>query len=92
MSETAFRHLPEQKRFEWPMDGGEVWARYSRDGDTLAVLHVEADPALRGTGAAGRFMQALVEWARAEGVKLRPVCSYAAVWLQRSKASHDVLA
>jgi predicted GNAT family acetyltransferase len=61
-------------------------------GETRVILHVEADPALRGTGAAGTFMQSLAEHARAEGLKLAPRCSYAAVWLKRHGQYNDVMA
>ena len=88
----GFRHLPDERRYEMPFDGGRVWADYSRQGDTLAILHVEAEPQLRGSGAAGTFMQALADHAREEGLKLRPVCGYAAVWLRRHRDTHDLLA
>jgi uncharacterized protein len=69
-----------------------VWADYAVQGGTRIILHVEADEALRGTGAAGRFMQALADHARAEGLKLTPRCSYAVAWHKRHKAYDDVLA
>ncbi|MGH6956036.1 MAG: GNAT family N-acetyltransferase [Caulobacteraceae bacterium] len=63
--------------------GHTVFADYRRDGGRLVIDHVEAPDALRGTGAAGRFMEALVEQAKAEGVEIVPICSYAAAWLAR---------
>ena len=66
------------------VEGGEiVFADYRRADGRLIIDHVEAPVALRGTGAAGRFMAALAERARADGVKLVPLCSYAAHWLAR---------
>ena len=40
--------------------------------------------ALRGTGAAGRLMGKVAETARAEGMRITPLCSYAAAWLKRN--------
>lgn len=68
-----------------------VWADYAVRGHTRVILHVEAHPSLRGTGAAGTFMEALAEHARAEGYKLEPHCSYAAIWLKRHPEYEDVL-
>lgn len=68
-----------------------VHADYRIDGETRAILHVEADPALRGSGAAGRFMQNLVSHARRETIRLDPVCSYAAAWFKRHPEASDVL-
>lgn len=83
MSET-FRHNPEQSRYELEVDGLLAFADYQRDGHLLIVPHVEADPALRGSGAAGRLMNHLAETARAEGLRITPLCSYAAAWLKRN--------
>lgn len=70
-------------RFELEIGGQTVFARYRRQDDTVVILHVEAPPNLRGTGAAGRLMQGIADRAKAEGLKLVPVCSYAAAWLKR---------
>ena len=74
---------PERRRFEMTEAGHVVFADYRRDGSRLYIDHVEAPPALRGSGAAGRFMEGLVEAARAEGATLVPICSYAVHWLAR---------
>jgi predicted GNAT family acetyltransferase len=78
-------------RLTLAFDGGAVFSDYRRHGDVLALTHVEADPALRNTGAAGRFMAAAVAWARAKGVKLQPVCSYAVHWFARHPEAGDVV-
>ena len=74
---------PARGRYELEVEGEVVFARYRRDGTRLIIDHVEAPPSLRGTGAAGRFMEALVADAREKGLTLVPVCSYAAHWLRR---------
>ena len=84
---------PAQGRFEMVEAGQIVFADYRRDGARLIIDHVEAPMALRGTGAAGRFMEGLVVEARRQGVKLVPLCSYAAFWLRRHpQLSRDVVA
>lgn len=84
---------PALGRFEMSEAGQIVFADYRRDGDRLIIDHVEAPQALRGTGAAGRFMEGLVVEARRQGVKLVPLCSYAALWLRRHPGlSQDVVA
>lgn len=94
---TDFRDVTAAQRFEQGFldaDGElhAVFADYAVEGATRVILHVEADAALRGTGAAGRFMQALAEHARAEKLKLAPRCSYAVAWLKRHPEFADVLA
>lgn len=70
----------------------QVWADYADSGSGRAILHVEAADALRGSGAAGKFMQALADHARGQKTKLVPRCSYAVAWFKRHPDQGDVLA
>jgi hypothetical protein len=79
-------------RYEMDEQGLTSWADYRLSGDRLVIDHVESPPALRGTGAAGRLMAALSADARAKSLKIIPICSYAAAWLQRSADFSDLLA
>jgi predicted GNAT family acetyltransferase len=94
---TDFKDIPAEQRFEQGFDdaGGQprlVWADYAVQGDRRAILHVEAEDELRGSGAAGKFMQSLADHARAEGISLVPRCSYAVAWFKRHPDQTDVLA
>ncbi|MEJ6790217.1 GNAT family N-acetyltransferase [Brevundimonas sp. BR2-1] len=94
---TEFRDVRDEQRFEQGFTDADgqlrtVFADYAVQGSTRVILHVEADPALRGSGAAGQFMQALAEHARAENLKLNPRCSYAVAWLKRRREFDDILA
>ena len=80
---SVVKDNPQRSRFEMAEAGQIVFADYRRDGSTIYIDHVEAPQALRGSGAAGRFMEGLVEAARAEGARLVPICSYAVHWLAR---------
>ena len=86
-----FRDNTDRGRFEWTEQGQVTFATYRDQGDVRFIPHVEAPPALRGTGAAGRLMQALADHARNEGIKLAPICGYARAWFARHKDAHDVL-
>ena len=93
---TDFRDVTAEQRYEQGFtdpDGQmrRVWADYSVQGNRRAILHVEAGPALRGSGASGRFMQSLADHARAEGHTLTPVCDYAVAWFRRHKDQADVV-
>ena len=78
-------------RFELIEDGKLAFADYRiRDG-RMILPHVEADPALRGRGAAGRLMEGVLETARTRGLKVPPVCGYAAAFIGRHAAYRDLL-
>lgn len=91
-----FRDEADENRFTQDFDGeagrGRVWADYAEKGGARIILHVEADVSLRGSGAAGQFMQAMAEYAREKRLKLFPRCSYAVVWHKRHPDYDDVLA
>ena len=89
---NAVRNNHERCRYELDIDGQVVFASYRRDGATLAILHVEAPPALRGTGAAGRLMHGVMAMARTTGAKIVPLCGYASAWLRRHREYAELLA
>ncbi len=80
-----------RSRFEWTEEGRLAFADYRMDGALLILPHVEADPALRGKGSAGRLMTAVLDLARERGWKVRPVCGYAAAFIQRHPVYLDLL-
>ena len=78
-------------RFEMDEQGQTVFATYRRVGDRLLIDHVEAPSALRGSGAAGRMMEALAAQAREENRRITPLCGYAAAWLARRPEHRDLI-
>jgi predicted GNAT family acetyltransferase len=79
-------------RLEMDEDGLTVFADYRLDGRRLIIDHVEAPQPLRGSGAAGRFMTLMARFARSEGLKIVPICGYAARWLRASAEYRDLIA
>lgn len=88
---SAVRDNPEKGRFELDIDGQIVFATYHRRGPTVLIPHVEAPPSLRGTGAAGRLLEGVMELVRSEGGKIVPLCGYASAWMRRHKEHRDLL-
>lgn len=80
---NAVKDNTEQKRFELFVESEVVFANYRIEDDTLYINYVESPPALRGTGAAGKLMQAIVDIAKERKYNIVPICSYAAAWLRR---------
>ncbi len=79
-------------RFELVEQGETAFASYRLRGGTLVIPHVEAPAELRGTGAAGRLMEGVLGIARDRGLKVEPLCAYAAAYLRRHKQWQDLLA
>jgi len=45
---------------------------------------VFSPPSLRGTGAAGKLMKAIMSAADSEGLSVTPICGYAAAWIRKN--------
>ena len=82
----------ERQRFELQERGQIAFADYQLRGDKVVLPHVEAPVGLRGSGAAGRLMEGLMSIVRERGLKVVPVCSYAASWLERHPEFSDLTA
>ncbi len=81
-----------RSRFELEEQGEIAFADYQRRGDVLIVPHVEAPMALRGTGAAGRLMEGMLDMIREQGLKIVPSCPYAAAYIRRHPKYEDLRA
>ncbi|GJD96159.1 GNAT family N-acetyltransferase [Methylobacterium iners] len=78
-------------RFELVVADQIVFANYRRQPGILVITYVYAPPLLRGTGTAGRLMEAVAVHARAEGLRIVALCGYARAWLQRQPEHRDLL-
>ena len=65
---------------------------YRRVGNVLVLHHTEVPRALQGQGLAGELVQAVLDWARAQGLHVRPTCSYVAAYMRRHPQTQDLLA
>jgi predicted GNAT family acetyltransferase len=83
---------PARNRYELVEEGQTAYADYRRDDGRLYIDYVLAPPALRGKGTAGRLMDGVAADARRTGMKIVPICGYAASWLSRHREHHDRLA
>ena len=81
----------EKQRFELVENGLIVFARYRQHDSRYIIVYVEADPALRGSGAAGRLMTEIVALAREKKLQIVPRCAYAVAWFKRYPEAADVL-
>ena len=79
-----------RSRFELIEEGKLAFADYRLESGVLILPHVEADPALRGKGTAGRLMAGVLELARESGWKVRPICGYAAAYMERHAEYRDL--
>ena len=65
---------------------------YTVAGSRVIIDHTDVDDRLRGTGTGGKLVQAAVEWARKENVRLMPLCPFAKSVFEKTPEYSDVLA
>jgi predicted GNAT family acetyltransferase len=85
------QHRPEASRFEVALGHGLGLCLYRRQGSTLVLTHTEVPASLQGRGIASVLVRAALDWARAEGLRVRPLCSYVAAYMRRHPETQDLL-
>ena len=85
-------HHPARGRFQTVVEGRTCVADYRLDQGVMTITHTEVPPPLEGRGIAAELVRALLDHARANGLKVRPVCSYARVYMRRHPDTADLLA
>ena len=84
-------HNTAASRFETTVEGQLCVCQYRVFGKTMMLTHTGVPTALRGRGIAAQLVQAALDHARAKGLKVRPDCSYAEVYMQRHPETLDLL-
>jgi hypothetical protein len=77
------RHDPDLQRFHTAVDGHEAEVSYELEDGAMSITHTGVPAAIGGRGIAGELNRAAFEHARREGLRVRPLCAYAAAWVKR---------
>jgi uncharacterized protein len=87
MSDTAENIVVENneaaKRFEARIADQAAFIQYRYANNELVLIHTEVPDALSGRGIAGKLAQAALEYARAAGVKVVPLCPFVSSYIRR---------
>ena len=77
---AAVEHQP--GRFVLRVEGYEAELVYERRGGVLDIQDTFTPPPLRGRELAARLTEAAFAYARSEGLRVVPTCSYAARYVE----------
>ncbi len=91
MTPTVVVHNEAASRFEADVDGRPAVCAYRLHGREAQFTHTEVPPAAQGRGIAAALVKAALEWADREGLRVRPLCSYVAVYMRRHPETQHLL-
>ncbi|MNT22087.1 hypothetical protein D3C72_1574590 [compost metagenome] len=89
---TVVTQDPAQSRFTATVDGVLCVLDYQLQGDTMVIVHTGVPSPVGGRGIAAELTKVALETAQAKGWKVRPVCSYAEVYMRRHPEYNDLRA
>lgn len=91
-SEVTFEDHGARGRYVWRAEGAEAAMTFTRAGEKLIIIdHTEVPEALGGRGVGVAMVTRAVEDARAAGIRILPLCPFAAAQFRRHPDWEDVL-
>lgn len=82
-SSIPVRHDAAATRFTLDVDGQQARLDYQLRDGRMVITHTGVPQPLEGRGLASQLTHAAFEYAKAQGLNVRPQCSYAAAWAER---------
>jgi len=88
----SVEHDRKARRFTARLPSGTAVLAYTAAGPDVLDLYSTYVPAAdRQQGVAGRLVEAAVGYARSEGLRIIPSCSYVARWMREHPEHADLL-
>lgn len=84
-------HNEENSRFETEVEGLTSLVDYIKRGDIFFVTHTEVPIKLEGKGIAAAMTKTLLNYIRDNGYKVRPICPYTKMYIQRHPEYQDIV-
>jgi predicted GNAT family acetyltransferase len=84
LEKLEITHSPANDRFEVWIDGKLSKLDYIQEAKNFVIAHVGVFPEHRGQGVAGKIVEAALQYARENRLRVIPMCSYAAAYIRRN--------
>jgi predicted GNAT family acetyltransferase len=85
-------HNKAEQRFELEIDGHTALLSYHLPAGTISLDHTFVPPPIEGQGVAAKMTRAALDFARAEGLRAVPACSYVAAYVREHPEYQDLVA
>jgi predicted GNAT family acetyltransferase len=84
LDKLEITHNQANHTFEVLIDGQLSKLDYIQDGKNFVITHVGVYPGHRGQGVAAKIVEAGLQYARENSLRVIPMCSYAAGYIRRN--------
>jgi hypothetical protein len=84
-------HNLEARRFELAVDGLRSMLTYRRFGERIVFDHTEVPKSLEGKGLAAKLARAALDFARANHLRVVPLCPYVSSFIRKHTEYQDLL-
>jgi hypothetical protein len=92
MSETLQAVNNEARhRFEVSLDAETAYAEYRLAAGEITLTHTEVPKAFEGRGVASQLARAALGYARAQGLKVIPLCPFMAAYITKHPEWRDLV-
>jgi predicted GNAT family acetyltransferase len=78
-------------RFELKLAGETAYAEYRQEKDRITFPHTVVPEAFEGRGIGSALVKAGLAYAREEGLKVLPLCSFFAGYIERHPEYQDLV-
>jgi uncharacterized protein len=92
MPHAAVRDNADRHRFELDADGHVAFSNYARAGNVIIIQHTEVPKELGGRGIGSALARGVLEFARAQGLKVVPRCPFVKSYIDKHPEFADLLA
>ncbi|MDQ3040108.1 MAG: N-acetyltransferase [Pseudomonadota bacterium] len=89
---VAITHDRAAHKFTTTVDGHEGYVEYEAGEGHIEITHTVVPKEIGGRGIAGELVKEALEFARSEGLKVVPRCSYAEGYMQKHSEYADLAA
>ncbi len=85
-------HNEDGRQFEMSVPSGLAVLRYTRDAESIDLLHTLVPTEDEGNGHGTMLVQAAFEYARKAGIEVVPTCPFVKAYVERHPEQQDLVA
>lgn len=87
----TIEHQPDQKRFAVILENGTAYTAYMVVGEKIIFTHTEVPIGHEGKGIGSVLAKTALDYARAQNLKVMPICPYVGGYIKKHPEYKDLL-